>query len=562
MSNDYNNGAETADFLTRMIKDDVENNVYHRPVATRFPPEPNGYLHIGSAYAIHINHAIASRFNGTFNLRFDDTNPLKEDMKYVDAIREDVEWLGLKPGVYFGSDYAHQIAEAARKLITKGKAYVCDLTPVQMTEYRGTLTEAGMNSPFRERSIEENVSLFEQMLAGAFRTSAKVLRAKIDMSSPNMNLRDPVLYRIIHAEHYRTGTTWFVYPMYDFAHPIQDWIEGITHSLCSAEFKEHRPLYEWVLAELEVTEPPKQREFGRLNISGYVTSKRYLRELVEGGFVDGWEDPRLPTLKGLRRRGVNPEGIRHFLDELGVIRGNSMVDSAMLDHFIRQDLKDRCRNAMAVMNPLKVIITNVPEDRTEMLSIPNHEHDEALGMREVPFSRELYIEREDFMEEPDPGFHRLSPGKEVRLKGAYFIKCEHVVKDPATGDIMEIHCTYDPLTKSGSGFKGRKVKSTLHWVSAKHGIPAELHLYDTLLKESAELLESDNIWADLLNPESLIRIKDAILEPSMKEPAMNQTYQFIRHGYFCLDSKHATEQDLVFNRIVSLKDSWKKTGKN
>jgi glutaminyl-tRNA synthetase len=558
MNDDKNRTDETVDFLTKMIKEDVENSVYHRPVATRFPPEPNGYLHIGSAYAIYINHSIASRFHGTFNLRFDDTNPLKEDIKYVHAIQEDIEWLGLKPDVYFGSDYAHQIAEAAKKLIAKGKAYVCDLTPEQMTEYRGTLTEAGINSPFRERSIEENLALFEQMIAGAFQPSEKVLRAKIDMSSPNVNLRDPVLYRIIHAEHYRTGTTWCVYPMYDFAHPIQDWIEGITHSLCSAEFKDHRPLYEWVLTELEVTEPPKQREFGRLNISGYVTSKRYLRELVEGGFVDGWDDPRLPTLKGLRRRGVTPEGIRRFLGELGVFRGNSLVDAGMLDHYIRQDLKERCYNAMAVMKPLKVILTNLSEDCTEMLAIPNHENDDTLGEREVPFSRELYIEQEDFMEEPVPGFHRLSPGKEVRLKGAYFIQCEHVVKDPATGEIMEIHCTYDPLTKSGSGFNERKVKATLHWVSAKHGIPAELHLYDKLLKESGELSESDNVWEDLMNPESLIRIENAILEPSMLKAAMNRTYQFIRHGYFCVDSKYTTERRLVFNRIVPLKDSWKK----
>lgn len=558
MNEDKFRGEETVDYLTRIIKEDIEKEVYHRPVATRFPPEPNGYLHIGSAYAIYVNHSIASRFQGTFNLRFDDTNPLKEDMKYVQAIQEDIEWLGLKPDVYFGSDYAHQIIQAAKKLIAKGKAYVCDLTPEQMTEYRGTLTEAGKNSPYRERSIEENVSLFEQMIAGAFQTSEKVLRAKIDMTSPNMNLRDPVIYRIIHAEHYRTGTAWCVYPMYDFAHPIQDWIEGITHSLCSSEFKDHRPLYEWVLTELEVTEPPKQREFGRLNISGSVTSKRYVRELVEGGFVDGWDDPRLPTLRGLRRRGVKPEGIRRFLAELGVFRNNSTVDPAMLDHYIRQDLKEGCYNAMAVMKPLKVILTNMPEDWTEQLVIPNHERDISMGMREVPFSRELYIEQEDFMEVPVPGFHRLSPGKEVRLKGAYFIKCEQVVKDSLTGEITEIHCTYDPATKSGSGFNERKVKATLHWVSAKHGIPAELHLYNQLLKESAELSESDNVWEELLNPASLLRVEHAILEPSMLEATLDRTYQFIRHGYFCLDSKYSTDSKRVFNRIVSLKDSWKK----
>ncbi|GAA0831254.1 glutamine--tRNA ligase/YqeY domain fusion protein [Bifidobacterium pullorum subsp. gallinarum] len=558
MIHDKSLGEETVNFLTRMVKEDIEKGVYHRPVATRFPPEPNGYLHIGSAYAIHINHSIASQFHGTFNLRFDDTNPLKEDVKYVQAIQEDIAWLGYTPEVYYGSDYSEQIAEAAKKLIRKGKAYVCDLTPEGMTEYRGTLTEAGKNSPFRERSVEENVSLFEQMKAGVFAVSAKVLRAKIDMASPNMNLRDPVLYRILHAEHYRTGSAWCIYPMYDFAHPIQDSIEGITHSLCSAEFKDHRPLYEWVVTELEIKEPPKQREFGRLNISGFVTSKRYLRELVEGGFVDGWDDPRLPTLKGLRRRGVTPEGIRKFLGELGVFRSNSMVDSAMLDHYIRQDLKERCHNVMAVIKPLKVIITNVPEDWSEMLIVPNHEGDASKGVREVPFSRELFIEREDFMEEPTPGFHRLSPGKEVRLKGAYFIKCEHIVKDESTGEIQEIHCTYDPETKSGSGFNARKVKSTLHWVSARHGITAELHLYDKLLKESAELSESGNVWEDLINPESLIKVEAALLEPSMAEATAHNTYQFIRHGYFCVDSKYSTEHKLVFNRIVSLKDSWKR----
>lgn len=562
MSEEKIRSEETVDYLTRIIKEDVEKDVYHRPVATRFPPEPNGYLHIGSAYAIYVNHSIASRFQGTFNLRFDDTNPLKEDMKYVQAIQEDIEWLGLKPDVYFGSDYAHQIIQAAKKLIAKGKAYVCDLTPEQMTEYRGTLTEAGKNSPYRERSIEENMSLFGQMIAGAFETSEKVLRAKIDMTSPNMNLRDPVIYRIIHAEHYRTGTAWCVYPMYDFAHPIQDWIEGITHSLCSSEFKDHRPLYEWVLTELEVTEPPKQREFGRLNISGSVTSKRYVRELVEGGFVDGWDDPRLPTLRGLRRRGVKPEGIRRFLAELGVFRNNSTVDPAMLDHYIRQDLKEGCYNAMVVMKPLKVILTNMPEDWTEQLVIPNHERDISMGERKVPFSRELYIEREDFMEVPVSGFHRLSPGKEVRLKGAYFIKCEQVVKDSSTGEITEIHCTYDPATKSGSGYNERKVKATVHWVSAKHGITAELHLYNQLLKESAELSESDNVWEELLNPASLLRVEHAILEPSMLAATLDRTYQFIRHGYFCLDSKYSTDSKLVFNRIVSLKNSWKRPACN
>ncbi|BFH63137.1 glutamine--tRNA ligase/YqeY domain fusion protein [Paenibacillus azoreducens] len=546
------------DFLTKVVEDDVKNGVYNRPVATRFPPEPNGYLHIGSAYAIYINNSIARKYNGTFNLRFDDTNPLKEDLKYVEAIREDVEWLGFKPPVYFGSDYSEQYYEAAVKLIRKGKAYVCDLTPEQMTEYRGTLTEAGKESPFRSRTVQENLNLFAQMREGIFPSSSKVLRAKIDMSSPNMNLRDPVLYRIIHAEHYRTGSEWCIYPMYDFAHPIQDWIEGITHSLCSAEFIGHRPLYEWVLSELGVSEPPKQREFGRLSISGFVTSKRYLRELVEGGYVDGWDDPRLPTIKGLRRRGVTPESIRSFLEEIGVFRQNCMMDSAMLDHCIRQDLKEKAVNVMAVLDPLKVIITNYPEDQTEMLSLKNNENNDTLGSREVPFSRELFIEREDFMENPVPGFHRLSPGKEVRLKGAYFLKCEHVVKDPITGKTTELHCTYDPQTKSGTGFNARKVKSTIHWVSARHGIPAEIHLYDKLLKEDASIMESENDWDAIVNPDSRIKLERAILEPILQDAILGTTYQFIRHGYFCLDSKHSDGAKGVFNRIVSLKDSWKK----
>ncbi len=503
-----------------------------------------------------MNHTMALRFGGTFNLRFDDTNPLKEDQKYVDAIKEDIEWLGLQPEIYFGSDYAAEILEAATNLIRKGKAYVCDLTPEQITAYRGTLTEPGRSSPYRERTIEENLSLFRRMEAGEFATSSRVLRAKIDMGSPNINLRDPVLYRIIHAEHYRTGNAWCIYPMYDFAHPIQDMIEGITHSLCSAEFKGHRPLYEWVLHELGAVEPPKQREFGRLNISGMVTSKRYLRELVELGYVDGWDDPRLPTLRGLRRRGVTPQGLLRFLRELDVFRNNSLVDSAMMDHYIRQDLKERCYNVMAVLHPLKVVLTNYP-DEEERLLLPHREGDEAMGVREVPFTRELFIEREDFMEEPVPSFHRLSPGKEVRLKGAYFIRCDHVFKDETTGDILEIHCTYDPLTKSGSGFNARKVKSTLHWVSAEHGIKAELHLYQPLLKASAVLLESDNDWTELANPNSLITIEGAILEPSMRDAVPDRTYQFIRHGYFCVDSKFSMHSRPVFNRIVSLKDSWK-----
>lgn len=549
---------ETMNFMTKIVKEDVDAGAYSRPVSTRFPPEPNGYLHIGSAYAIHISHSIAGKFGGVFRLRFDDTNPLKEDIKYVKAIQEDMHWLGLHPPVSFGSDYSDHYVEASLKLIRKGKAYVCDLTPEEITAYRGTLTEPGKNSPYRDRSVDENIRLFELMIEGDFPTSAKVLRARIDMSSPNINLRDPVLYRIIHAEHYRTGNDWCLYPMYDFAHPIQDWIEGITHSLCSAEFKEHRPLYEWVLNELEVHEPPKQREFGRLSISGLVTSKRYLRELVEGGYVDGWDDPRLSTLKALRRRGVTPEALQGFLESLDVFKQNSTVDSAMLDYHIRQDLKGRAISAMAVLNPLKVVITNYPEEQTELLVLKNNEFNDAMGNREVVFSRELFIEREDFMEDPYAGFHRLFPGAEVRLKGAYFIRCERVVKDPSTGEISELHCSYDPLTKSGSGFHDRKVKSTIHWVSAKNVCIAEVHVYDKLLHGNAVISESDNDWKELVNPDSKRVIKGAVLEPVMAAASSGITYQFIRHGYFCLDSKYSHSGQPVFNRVVSLKDSSKK----
>ncbi|MWV42883.1 glutamine--tRNA ligase/YqeY domain fusion protein [Paenibacillus sp. HJL G12] len=548
---------EESDYLTRQVKEDWDNSVYGRSIATRFPSEPNGHLHIGSAYAIHINQSIASSFNGTFHLRFDDTNPLKEDIKYVDSIREDIEWLGLHPPVYFGSDYSERYYEAATTLILNGKAFVCDLTPEEMTVYRGTLTEPGTDSPYRNRSIEENLKIFEQMKNGFYPSSSKVLRAKIDMSSPNMNLRDPIIYRIIHAEHYRTKNDWCIYPMYDFAHPIQDWIEGITHSLCSAEFKDHRPLYEWILSELQAPEPPKQREFGRLNLSGAVTSKRYLRELVEDGYVDGWDDPRLSTLKGLRRRGVTPEGIQRFLNEIGIFRQNTTVDAALLDQCIRQDLEDRALTRMAVLEPLKIIITNYPDQTTEMLELKNNESNEAMGSREVAFSRVLYIEREDFMEVPVAGFHRLSPGKEVRLKGAYFITCEQVVKDPSTGEVTELHCSYDPLTRSGSGFQARKVKSTIHWVSAEHGFAAEIHLYNPLLKDGVILSESDNCWEEIINPESMV-VKEAILEPCLKNIRADDKVQFIRHGYFCLDSKYAAEDKPVFNRIVSLKDTWKK----
>ncbi|MCA0757170.1 glutamine--tRNA ligase/YqeY domain fusion protein [Paenibacillus sp. N4] len=550
----------TADsFLYKQICKELEEEPFGRSMCTRFPPEPNGYLHIGSAYAIHTNYTMAQRFGGTFHLRFDDTNPLKEDIAYVKAIIEDIKWLGYDPGeyIYYGSDYSERIYEAAVALIRKGKAYVCDLTPEEVAGYRGTLTEPGKNSPYRNRTPEENLELFINMKKGAFPSSSKVLRAKIDMASPNMNLRDPVIYRIIHAEHYRTGGEWCIYPMYDFAHPIQDAIEGITYSLCSIEFKDHRPLYDWVLQELEIPEPPRQREFGRLSLTGVVTSKRFLRQLVEGGYVDGWDDPRLPTIQGLRRRGFTPESIRGFIEEIGSIRTQSTVDISMLEHSLRQHLKAETTSVMVVLKPLKVVIVNYPEGGTELLSIENNSENDALGKREVPFSRVLYIEREDFLEQPVKGYHRLSPGAEVRLKGAYFIKCEEAVKDPATGEITELRCTYDPQTKSGSGFTGRKVKGTIHWVSAEHAVKADVYLYDKLLLEQ-DVPEEEGDWMELINPDSRVAVADALAEPAVLGARAEDKLQFFRHGYFCADRKSSTRERPVFNRIVPLKDGWGK----
>ncbi|WP_274366061.1 glutamine--tRNA ligase/YqeY domain fusion protein [Paenibacillus thermotolerans] len=545
-------------FMYRLIGDEIEQSPISRKMCTRFPPEPNGYLHIGSAYAIHTNYSVARQFNGTFHLRFDDTNPLKEDIEYVHAIIEDMKWLGYDPGnhIYFGSDYSDQIYNAAITLIRRGKAYVCDLTAEQVTEYRGTLTRPGTNSPYRNRTVEENLELFANMKSGDFPAGSKVLRAKIDMSSPNINLRDPVIYRIIHAEHYRTGTDWCIYPMYDFAHPIQDAIEGVTYSLCSIEFKDHRPLYEWVLHELDIADPPRQREFGRLNLTGVVTSKRFLRSLVQEGIVDGWDDPRLPTIRGLRRRGFTPESIRSFIEAIGGIRTESTVDISLLDHCLRQDLKQKTVTVMAVLQPLKVVITNYPEHAVELLTIENNSENETLGKREVPFSRTIYIERDDFMEHPSKGFHRLSPNAEVRLKGAYFIRCEEVVKDPETGEVTELRCTYDPATKSGTGFTGRKVKGTIHWVSGDHAVKADVNLYEKLLTDQHIPKGDSEDWAAKVNPDSLITIKAALIEPSIKHARPDQKFQFFRHGYFCADRKISSDHRLVFNRIVPLKDTW------
>lgn len=553
----------TNSFVHKLVEEDVNSHEYSRSIATRFPPEPNGYLHIGSTYAINISYSVAQRFGGTFNLRLDDTNPLKEDMEYVNAIIEDMKWMGYDPKdrIFFGSDYSNKIYECAVELIKKGKAYVCDLSADETREYRGTLTEAGKNSPYRDRSVEENLKLFEEMKAGKYENGSKVLRAKIDMSSPNMNMRDPVIYRIIHAEHYRTGNEWCIYPMYDFAHPIQDAIEGITHSLCSNEFRDHRPLYEWVLNELNFVEPPRQREFGRLNLTGVITSKRFLRELVFGNFVDGWDDPRLPTIKGMRRRGITPESIKAFMGEIGIPKTESTIDIAMLEHFLRQDLKAKVNSAMVVLNPLKVTIENYPENETEYLEIENNAENEELGKRQVPFGREIYIERDDFMEEPVKGFNRLAPEREVRLKGAYFIKCERVMKDEATGEIKELICTYDPRTKSGSGFTERKVKGTIHWVSKEHGVKADVHLYNGLIEDYDLLKDDTKTWEEKINPNSLVVLKDCIIEPALKDAKKEEKFQFIRHGYFCVDTKYTTDEKLVFNRIAALKDSWNKNKK-
>lgn len=544
--------------LYRLIDEDVHKGAFSRDICTRFPPEPNGYLHVGSVYAINTSYSVAKHYNGDFHLRFDDTNPLKEDIEYVNAIIEDMSWLGYCPDehIYYGSDYAERIYEAAVTLVKQGKAYVCDLTPEEMPLYRGTLTEPGTNSPYRERSVEENLDLFLHMKHGTFPTASKVLRAKIDMSSSNINLRDPVLYRIIHAEHYRTADTWCLYPMYDFAHPIQDAIEGITHSLCSIEFKDHRPLYDWVLHQLNISEPPKQIEFGRLNLTGVVTSKRYLRQLVAGGYVEGWDDPRLPTIRGLRRRGYTPESIRNFVNDVGYIKNETTVDISLLEHHLRQELKSKVCSVMAVLHPLKVVITNYAEGETEWLSVDNNIENTSLGKRTVPFSKEIYIEREDFMENPPEDFHRLALHGEVRLKGAYFISCNKVIREEYTGEIVELHCTYDPRTKSGSGFNERKVKGTIHWVDAAHGVKAEVRLYDKLLNEESAVKEGED-WNTRIDPGSFIVESECIVEPFVTNSLELERYQFMRHGYFCLDHPSSCTEQLVFNRIVALKDSWK-----
>ncbi|KIY23510.1 MULTISPECIES: glutamine--tRNA ligase/YqeY domain fusion protein [Mesobacillus] len=546
---------ENSNFLRTIIKEDLKSGKRDK-VVTRFPPEPNGYLHIGHAKSIVINFGLADEFGGRTNLRFDDTNPLKEDQEYVDAIKEDVEWLGYEwEGLFFASDYFDEMYDRAVLLIKKGLAYVDDLSADEIREYRGTLSEPGKESPYRDRSVEENLELFERMKNGEFANGEKVLRAKIDMSSPNINLRDPVIYRISHATHHNTGDKWCIYPMYAFAHPIEDAIEGVTYSLCTTEFEDQRPLYDWVVRETEMEATPRQIEFGRLNLTNTVMSKRKLRQLVEEKFVDGWDDPRLPTISGLRRRGFTPEAIREFIKAAGVSKGYSTVDAQMLEHFVREDLKLKAPRTMAILRPLKVVITNYPEGEVEWLDADINPENPEMGTRMIPFSREIYVEQDDFMENPPAKYFRLFPGNEVRLKHAYFIKCNDVIKNE-NGEVVELHCTYDPETKSGSGFTGRKVKGTLHWVEATHALPAEFRLYEPLILDD-EAEEGENIsFLDQVNEKSL-EILNGFIEPNMRDAQKQDKFQFFRHGYFNVDPKHTTADKKVFNRIVSLKSSFK-----
>ena len=546
------NETVSKNFIEQIIDKDLEEGVYDT-VHTRFPPEPNGYLHIGHAKSILLNYGLAQKYHGKFNMRFDDTNPTKEKVEFVESIKEDIEWLGAdwEDRLYFASDYFEQMYEGAVKLIEKGKAYVDDLSAEQIREYRGTLKEPGKESPYRNRSVEENLSLFQAMKEGRYADGEKVLRAKIDMASPNMNMRDPVIYRVAHMEHHNTGDKWCIYPMYDFAHPIEDAIEGITHSICTLEFEDHRPLYDWVVHELEYPQPPKQIEFAKLYLTNVVTGKRYIKKLVEEGIVDGWDDPRLVSIAALRRRGFTPESIKMFVDLCGVSKANSSVDYAMLEYCIREDLKMKRSRMMAVLDPIKLVIDNYPEDQIEYLDVENNLENESLGHRKVAFGRELYIEREDFMENPPKKYFRLFPGNEVRLMHAYFVKCESFVKDE-DGNVTEVHCTYDPETKCGTGFTGRKVKGTIHWVSAKEAKEAKVRLYENIIDEEKGVYNEDGSLN--LNPNSLKEVT-AYVEPELMKAKAYESFQFVRNGYFCADAKDSKEGEPVFNRIVSLKSS-------
>ena len=542
-------------FIELAIDKDLAEGVYDH-VCTRFPPEPNGYLHIGHAKSILLNYGLSQEYNGEFHMRFDDTNPTKEKTEFVDSIKADIQWLGAdwKDHLYYASDYFPQMYEAAVKLIKKGKAFVCDLSAEEIREYRGTLTEPGKESPYRNRSVEENLDLFERMKNGEFEDGSKVLRAKIDMASPNINMRDPVIYRVAHMHHHRTGDTWCIYLMYDFAHPIEDAIEGITHSICTLEFEDHRPLYDWVVRELEYPMPPRQIEFAKLYLTNVVTGKRYIKKLVEDGVVDGWDDPRLVSIAALRRRGFTPESIKKFVDLCGVSKANSSVDYAMLEYCIREDLKLKKARTMAVLNPVKLVIDNYPEDQIEMLEVQNNLENPELGSRQVPFGRELYIEREDFMEEPVRKYFRMFPGNEVRLMNAYFVTCTGCEKDE-NGNITVIHGTYDPESKGGNSPDGRKVKGTIHWVAAKTAVKAECRLYENLIDEEKGVYNEDGSMN--LNPNSLTVLKECYLEPSLKDAKAYDSFQFVRNGFFCVDAKDSKEDALVFNRIVSLKSSFK-----
>ena len=556
--NSTSDAIPATDFIRQAVQEDLRTNRFDGRVHTRFPPEPNGYLHIGHAKAICIDFGVADDFGGLYNLRFDDTNPTKESIEYVESQKEDIRWLGFdwEDREFYASDYFEQLYEYAVKLIQKGKAYVCDLNPDEIREHRGTLTEPGVNSPDRNRSVEENLDLFERMRAGEFSDGARTLRAKIDMASPNLNMRDPVMYRIRRATHYRQGDKWCIYPMYDFTHGQSDSIEGITHSLCSLEYEDHRPLYDWYLDELEIYHP-QQIEFARLNISNTILSKRWLVQLVESGYVSGWDDPRMPTLSGFRRKGYTAEAIRDFCNRIGVAKSDNLVDIALLEYCLRQDLNIRAPRVMAVLRPLKVIIDNYPEGEVEELDAENNPEDESMGHRKIPFSREIYIEREDFMEDPPRKYFRLAPGREVRLKHAYYITCVDVVKDEGTGEVTELHCTYDPETRGGWSDDGRRVRGTLHWVSAPHALEAEVRLFDHLFTEPNPNVLTDDDFKANLNPNSLEVLESCRVESSLADAAPGTQYQFLRTGYFCVDPDSSDEK-LVFNRAVTLRDTWAK----
>ena len=549
-------GTVSKNFIEQIIDKDIEEGRCDE-VVTRFPPEPNGYLHIGHAKSILLNYGLAEEYHGKFHMRFDDTNPTKEKVEFVESIKADIQWLGADWGdsLFFASDYFEQMYEAAVKLIKKGKAYVSDLSAEEIREYRGTLTEPGKDDPSCNRSVEENLALFEDMKNGKFKDGEKVLRAKIDMASPNINMRDPVIYRVAHMTHHRTGDTWCIYPMYDFAHPIEDAIEGVSHSICTLEFEDHRPLYDWVVRELEYEKPPKQIEFAKLYLTNVVTGKRYIKKLVEDGIVDGWDDPRLVSIAALRRRGFTPESIKRFVELCGISKSNSSVDYAMLEYCIREDLKMKKPRMMAVLDPIKLVIDNYPEGEVEYLDVANNLENEELGSRKVPFCRELYIDRDDFMEEPPKKYFRLFPGNEVRLMHAYFVKCESFVKDE-NGKVIEVHCTYDPETKQGTGFTGRKVKGTIHWVPAPFAKKCEVRLYENLGDEEKGVYNKEDGSLNL-NPDSLKVLKDCYVEPELAKAEPYDSFQFVRQGYFCADARDSTPEHPVFNRIVSLKSSFK-----